>query len=144
MRIKFTACALYMVLILSGLSSAAQDKVSQSTEGHSAVPCFGELASGYVTIAEALDDSLSFTDPWINERMHIVSFNLALKCNGNVVKYMENKSGNKLTPEMKEAILKLHQNCSLNFDGIKSKSRTKDVSGKFTETKHKGFKITLK
>ena len=48
------------------------------------------------------------------------------------------------TPEMKEAIQKLHQNCTLNFDGIKSKSRTKDSNGKFTETKLRAFKLTLK
>jgi len=73
----------------------------------------------------------------VNQRFVIASFNLALKCNGNVIKYMENKKGNTLTQEMKEAVLSLHQNCTLNFDGIKSRSRQKDPFGKYTETRHK-------
>jgi hypothetical protein len=138
----------YGILFTSIFSQAndlyGQDKTESIAGDHKAQPCFGELTSGYVTIEDALDDSLAFTDSLINERMQIVSFNLALKCNGNTVKYLENKSGNKLTPEMKEAIQKLHQNCSLNFDGIKSRTKSKDIHGKYTETKHRPLKITLK
>ena len=135
-----------IIFISSGLMKvSAQDTTRASSPGdHIAKPCFGGMVSGAISISEHLDDSLAFTDPWMNERFRIASFNLVLKCNSNTVKYLENKSGNKLTPEMKEAIQKLHPNCTLNFEGIKSPSRQKDVKGIYTEIKVAPFKLTLK
>jgi len=109
-----------------------------------AVPCFGGLTGGTISIGDHLGDTLAFTDSLVNQRFVISSFNLALKCNGNVIKYMENKKGNTLTQEMKEAVLSLHQNCTLNFDGIKSRSRQKDALGKYTETRHKAVVLKVK
>jgi hypothetical protein len=115
-----------------------QPAIAQTADStHVAIPCFGGLTGGPITVSEHLGDTLAFTDSLLNSRFEIVSFNLALKCNGNVIKYLENKKGNTLTPEMKAAAGSLHQNCTLNFDGIKSRSKLKDISGKYTETKLK-------
>src|SRR5690349_17468948 len=102
------------IFILAVLNLKAQDPDAKSGESHVAVPTFGEASGGYISIGEHLEDSLLFSDPWFNERYRIVSFNLALKCNGNTIKYLENKSGNKLTPEMKTEVMKLHPNCSIS------------------------------
>jgi len=134
------------ILISCGtMNVSAQDTTRTSSSGtHSDKPCFGGMESGAVSINEHLEDSIAFTDPWMNERFRIASFNLALKCNGNTIKYLENKSGNKLTPEMKQAVQQLHPNCTINFEGIKSLSLQKDAKGKYTETKIAPFKLTLK
>jgi len=121
----------------------AQDKSDKTSEEHIAVPSFGGLTGGSISVKDHLNDTLTFTDPWVNQRFEIVSFNLALKCNGNVIKYLENKKGNTLTAEMKAAVQTLHQNCTLNFDGIKSRSKQKDLTGKYPETKHKGLVLKV-
>ena len=139
---KFHLLGFIFILAVSNLK--AQDPDAKSGESHVAVPTFGEATGGYITIGEHLEDSLMFSDPWFNERFRIVSFNLALKCNGNTIKYMENKSGNRLTSEMKAEVMKLHSNCSISFDGIKMLSREKDNTGKYTETKLKAFQLKLK
>ena len=132
-------------LMMNYAESFAQISDSTSSPGtHVAIPSFGEFSGGAISISEHLNDSLLFTDPWFNERYRIASFNLALKCNGNVVKYLENKSGNKLTPEMKEAVLKLHSNCAISFDGIKMVTKEKDMKGKLAETKLKSFQLKIK
>ena len=135
-RIIITAA---IVLFATYIASA------QSTDNkQAALPSFGGLTGGPIVVSEHLNDTLAFTDSLLNQRFDIVSFSLALKCNGNVIKYMENKKGNTLTPEMKEAVQKLHQNCTLNFDGIKSRSKLKDLSGKYTETKHKPLVLKVR
>ena len=119
--------------------------VAQTTDNvQHAVPSFGGLTGGTISVGNHLGDTLAFTDSLVNQRFVSSSFNLALKCNGNVIKYMENKKGNTLTQEMKEAVLSLHQNCTLNLDGIKSRSRQKDPLGKYTETRHKAMVLRVK
>jgi len=106
---------------------------------------FGGLTKGSeIAIMSHLEDSLYFTDQEINEMFHIESFHLALKCNGNVLKYLENKSGNKLTPEMKDAVRELLPGCALTFDGIKAVCSDHNVSGWGKEMDPGMLKLTLK
>lgn len=107
-------------------------------------PRFGEAVGGTITIADHLNDSLSLTEPFINERYRIISFNLSLKCNGNVIKYFENKNGNKLTPEMKQAVQALHPNCTIVFEGITMRSLEKSINGRYDEMKPGMIVLTLK
>jgi len=130
------------IFLFGMLNVNAQEPAVKSD--HVAVPTFGETSGGTISIQEHLEDSLLFTDSLINARYRVASFNLALKCNGNVVKYLENKSGNKLTAEMKEEVLKLHSNCTITFDGIKMVSREKDPLGKYSETKLKPLQLKIK
>jgi len=88
---------------------------------------FAGIPGGEINIHEHLDDSLYFSDDCANKTVQIVSFHLALKCNGNVLKYFENKNGNHLTDEMKEAVVELLPGCTLTFDGIKSRTLKKDT-----------------
>ncbi len=105
---------------------------------------FGGIAKGEISIMDKLEDSLSFCDPFICLHYRIVSFHLAVKCNGHVLKYMENKSGNKLTEEMKEAIREVHPGCTLTFDGIKSMGDGRDVRGTIAIMDFGMVKLTLK
>ena len=145
MSFYFRLSILLISFFLSGIFLAHSQEQKQQTSGgnHTLKVCFGEVTGGSISILEHLNDSLAFTDPWANEKFKIVSFNLALKCNGNVIKYLENKSGNTLTPEMKEAVVKLRPNCSLSFDGIKSRFRSKDIKGT-NELKHGILSLKVK
>jgi hypothetical protein len=142
---KYITAVIVILFSFGTIKVTAQDTTRTLSPGaHNDKPSFGGLENGAISISEHLEDSLAFTDPWMNERFRIASFNLALKCNGNTVKYLENKSGNKLTPEMKQAVQQLHSNCTINFEGIKSLSLQKDAKGKYTESKIAPFKLTLK
>jgi hypothetical protein len=139
---------LYILIVMAMIQlpafSQKNDSLAIGSKKFLVETTFGETAGGYISISEHLEDSLLLTDSLINARYRIASFNLALKCNGNVVKYLENKSGNKLTAEMKQEVVKLHSNCTITFDGIKMISRQKDLAGKYQETKLKPLQLKLK
>lgn len=106
--------------------------------------CFGGIQSGVISKYEHLEDSLAFTDSLANDMLRITSFKLALACNGNVVKYFENKSGNKLTAEMKDGIREMHPGCTIAFQGIKTKFKQKGLIEQDTKLDHLLLKLTLK
>ena len=95
-------------ILLFFLSSHAmvvcsQNRTSDPCKGkHDVVTIFGGIPGGEINVREHLNDSLYFTDDCINKDWGIASFHLALKCNGNVLKYFENKNGNQLirNPEL--------------------------------------------
>lgn len=124
---------------LSGHAQSPQPKKSFSLH-----LCFGGIQSGVISKQDHLEDSLAFTDSLANEMLRILSFKLALACNGNVVKYFENKSGNKLTPEMKAAILEMHPGCAITFQGIKSLWIEKGSGGQDSKLDYLILKLTLK
>jgi len=110
---------------------------------HDVKTVFGGLAGGEINIRNHLDDSLYFTDDCINKDWEIVTFHLALKCNGNVLKYLENKNGNQLTEEMKLAVLDLLPDCTLTFDGIKSRTRWRNPGNRYYDMDFGMLKFTL-
>ena len=143
LRFKFI-----LVVILAAINfpafSQTKDSTSTKPGGHTAKLSFAGFTNGTIEINSHLEDSLSFDDDYVNAHFKIKSFNLALKCNGNTIKYLENKNGNKLTAEMKNEVSKLHPNCSITFDGIKTVSVTKDAKGNYTEFKPAPLKLQVK
>jgi hypothetical protein len=139
----------YFFLLLFYFLSAALTVSAQAGKsdpckgGHDVKPVFGGVAGGEINIREHLNDSLYFTDDCVNKDFVIVSFHLALKSNGNVLKYLENKNGNQLTEEMKSAVLDLLPGCTLTFDGIKTQCRPKDFRIKRNEFDFLMLKFTL-
>lgn len=122
----------------------AQAGTSDPCKGmHEVRTVLGGVAGGEINIREYLNDSLYFSDDCVNKEWGIVSFHLALKCNGNVLKYLENKNGNILTDEMKAAILELLPGCALTFDGIKTRSREKNYGNTYNEMNFGMLKFTL-
>jgi len=111
--------------------------------GHSVKAVFGGVAPGEINIREHLNDSIYFTDDCINRDWVIASFHLALKCNGNVLQYLENKNGNQLTAEMKSAVLELLPGCTLTFDGINTHGREKNFSNRNNQYGYLILKYTL-
>lgn len=132
-------------ILLSGIAfnSIAQNSSPPPVTKHTDQTSFGAMTGGNISINEHLNDTLSFTDDWMKQRFVIVSFGLSLKCNGNVIRFLENKSGNTLTAEMKEAVMQLHQNCTITFEGIKSRSLEKDTKGWYP-TSHSPIKLTIR
>jgi len=128
-----------LTIQLIGYAQSAQSKKSFSWR-----VCFAGIQSGVISKYDHLEDSLSFTDSLANQTLQIVSFKLALACNGNVVKYLENKSGNKLTAEMKEAIREMHPGCTMSFQGIKVLFVKEDLHGKDSGIDNLLLKLTLK
>ena len=132
---------LIIFLILTQASADAQPK------GHNSFTlkvCFGGISNGVISKYEHLEDSLAFTDSSANEMLHIVSFKMSLACNGNVVNYLENKSGNKLTAEMKDAIKEMHPGCTISFQGIKTVWVEKGLNGQDSKLDYLLLKLTLK
>jgi|GEM_PF-5304916 len=143
-RFQYITALLFFILPLISLAFAQDTTGTDRGVKHSVRTTFGGISGGPIVIGDHLDDSLAFTDPWMNNNYRVASFHLALKCNGNVVKYLENKTGNHLTAEMKQAILKLHPNCSLTFDGIKTLSRRKNLKNVYDEFDFGVLKLDLK
>lgn len=128
MKMKKRRCLILVFLITIFVNGYSQQPIKRESRGsHSVKTTFGGIAKGEIDIMNHLEDSLAFADPYISYWFRVVAFHLAVKCNGVVLKYMENKSGNKLTAEMKEAIRELHNGCSLTFDGIKTVDMDQDM-----------------
>lgn len=145
-KMKGSKKLIFTVLLftVAKLGFSQQPMKRESRGSHSVKTTFGGIAKGEIDILDHLEDSLAFTDPYISYWFRVVSFHLAVKCNGVVLKYMENKSGNKLTAEMKEAIRELHNGCSLTFDGIKTVDRDQDMRNIKNVYDFGMLKLTLK
>jgi len=104
-------------------------RTNKAKSGWSAFVCFAGQAKGDMVIQDHLEDSLTFTDPGAIEHHRVKSFRMTVTCNGVPLKYLENKSGNRLTKEMKEAVVKFHPGCILVFDAIKIEWISKEFKG---------------
>ena len=105
---------------------------------------FAGLTEGEISIADHLADSLEFVDPAANLNFRVKSFHLTIMCKGQVLRSMENESGNKFTDEMIQAIRQAHSGCTITFGGIKLISLWKDRDGKFATTEVRNLKLVLK
>ncbi len=126
---------LFLLLLSSAASLAQAQEIGTSPHGtsHDVKISFGGITNGTISFSKHAGDSLYFTDPWINHEFHVVGFHLALKCNGYVLKYLENKSDNHLTQEMKDELRELLPGCAVTFDAIRliHTDDKKDVSRDF-------------
>ena len=134
----------FLLVILSAVQINIYAQQVKRKGSHTLKVCFGGFSGGIISKYDHLGDSLAFTDSVTNEMLHIASFKMAFACNGNVINYLENKSGNKLTAEMKEAIREMHPGCTISFQGIKALFKSKDIHGKFSELDPGILKLTLK
>jgi len=117
---------------------------SHSTSSQRIIACFANVSSGEVSINDHLTDSLQLTSPELNHWFRIGSFHLTVICKSQVLKYLENNNGNKLTAEMKDALKKYHPGCHIYFEGIKLISTQKDINDKYPVMDCPGIMLTLK
>jgi len=130
----------------SHLNSFSQTatKLPADHSAHSATICFAGLTRGEISIDDLASDSLHYTDAFLDSMATIKSFHLTITCNGQVLKYLENNSGNKLTGEMKEALTQFHSGCNVVFDGIKFVYKLRDEHGRHPAEDGGRLKLTLK
>jgi hypothetical protein len=131
-------------IFILGIKSGNFSQSTRAKNKFTIRACFGGINADSITKYEHLEDSLSFTDSLANDMFRIASFRLALACNGNVIHYFENKSGNKLTAEMKDAIRELHPGCTITFMGIVALDKQKDIHGKNSQINPGNVKLILK
>jgi hypothetical protein len=128
MRNKFFL--LVLIISVSVTNIYSQDSISLTVNDNSSNKLtlgFGELTSGEISIKDHLSDSLVFTNPKFNSMLHVNSFHISITCNNQIIKSIENKAGNKLTEEMKAALIKFHPGCTITFGSIKLISTRRDV-----------------
>lgn|GEM_PF-5769718 len=129
-------CRTHIILTLIFIGGIQSSGICQQPHAKNSFylrPCFAGIQKGFLPKYDHMEDSLAFTDSLANDMFHVSSFKIALACNGNVVKYLENKSGNKFTPEMKDAIREMHPGCTISFQGIKAISVKKGFEGQHLE-----------
>lgn len=122
---------LFFCLCLYGNLLFVLARIPGNQSSQTGTICFGDLTNGEVSTGNLFSDSLHFTNALLDSINIVKSFNLTILCNGQVLKYLENKSGNKLTSEMKEAISKFHPGCMVVFDGIKTVYIWPDKYGRY-------------
>lgn len=102
---------------------------------------FAGLTGGEITLDTLLSGSFQFTETPSQSSVlitgfsatdfHVKSFHLTILCNGHVLKYLENNSGNKLTQEMQNEVKKYHSGCRIVFDRIVLVSSSKDINDNY-------------
>ncbi|CAN5484049.1 hypothetical protein BH11BAC1_BH11BAC1_25750 [soil metagenome] len=138
----------FFILLFASFGTIGFSQMSHSAMSkgsHPAIISFGGITNGgEIVIMNHMEDSLFFTDPETNSMYCIASFHMAVKCYGNVLKYIENISGNKLTTEMQYAVRELLPGCALTFDGIKAVCLDKNFGGWMKEFNPGMLKLILK
>ena len=129
---KGIATLVTLCLVLCELQGYSQDTTAHSKKrksSWSSAVSFAGQEKGEIAIKDHLEDSLSFADEEALESNRVKSFRMTVTCNGVPLKYLENKSGNKLTAEMKGEVVKFRPGCILVFDAIRIEWISKDFKG---------------
>jgi len=129
---KGIANLITLCLVLFALQGYSQDTTAHSKKrksSWSSAVSFAGQVNGEITIKDHLEDSLSFADEEALESNRVKSFRMTVTCNGVPLKYLENKSGNQLTAEMKREVIKFRPGCILVFDAIRIEWISKEFKG---------------